>query len=90
MIDVDRYMRGPMLEPIRGDRTLFEEVSVDEELGVVVWPNGADIDPDVLYGLHQPTWTIQEAGREDPPCPALISVAATGDWTTMSAKTVCI
>jgi hypothetical protein len=45
-----------VFEPIRSSRTLFEAVSVDPELGVVVWPNGADIDPDVLYGTHQPAW----------------------------------
>ena len=28
---------------------MFDQVSVDANLGTVVWPNGADIDPDVLY-----------------------------------------
>jgi Protein of unknown function (DUF2442) len=30
-------------------RSEFEKVSVDPELGTVRWPNGADLDPDVLY-----------------------------------------
>lgn len=64
VIDVDRYLRGPVFEPIREDRALFEAVSVDEELGVVVWPNGADIDPDVLYGLHDPAWVDHDAALD--------------------------
>jgi hypothetical protein len=27
----------------------FRQVRVDPNLGTVVWPNGADLDPDVLY-----------------------------------------
>ena len=27
----------------------FVQVRVDPELGTICWPNGADIDPDVLY-----------------------------------------
>jgi len=39
---------GPVFEPLR-DLALFAQVAVDEELGTVVWPNGADLAPDVLY-----------------------------------------
>jgi hypothetical protein len=60
-VDVERYLRGPVFEPIRKDRALFEAVSVDEELGVVVWPNGADIDSTVLYGAREPAWVEEEA-----------------------------
>ena len=32
------------------DPAYFSQVRVDPELGTVSWPNGADLDPDVLYG----------------------------------------
>jgi len=41
---------GPVFEPLHEDPQLFRQVRVDEELGTVVWPNGADLDPDVLHG----------------------------------------
>jgi len=31
------------------DPALFARVEVDAEAGTIVWPNGADLDPDVLY-----------------------------------------
>ncbi len=31
------------------DHTEFLRVRVDAELGTICWPNGADLDPDVLY-----------------------------------------
>lgn len=31
------------------DRAEFRKVSVHPELGVICWPNGADLDSDVLY-----------------------------------------
>ncbi|HEX6143887.1 MAG TPA: DUF2442 domain-containing protein [Geminicoccaceae bacterium] len=34
--------------PLR-DPEVFGRVEVDHELGCVRWPNGADLDPDVLY-----------------------------------------
>jgi hypothetical protein len=49
-------MRGPVFQPLLDDRQLFQAVRVDPEIGTVVWPNGADQDPDVLHGSHEPAW----------------------------------
>ena len=63
VIDIERFLRGPVFEPLKQDRTLFESVAVDAELGAIVWPNGADIDPDVLYGTREPAWTEDAAEK---------------------------
>ena len=34
----------------------FRRVAVDDELGTIVWPNGADVCPDLLYA-----WATGEA-----------------------------
>lgn len=36
--------------PLR-DKRVFDQVRVDADAGTIVWPNGADLDPDVLYAL---------------------------------------
>ena len=56
-IDLEGELWGPVFEPLRADRELFRQVRVDEELGTIVWPNGADMDPDVLHGDFEPTET---------------------------------
>jgi hypothetical protein len=33
------------------DPAYFRQLRVDSGLGTIVWPNGADLDPDVLYSL---------------------------------------
>jgi hypothetical protein len=33
------------------DEEYFAQVRVDPDVGTVTWPNGADLDPDVLYSL---------------------------------------
>jgi hypothetical protein len=37
-----------VFEPLR-DAKEFAKVRVNPEIGTIVWPNGADLDPDVLY-----------------------------------------
>ena len=63
VMDLDIYLRGPVFEPIRNDAKLFRAVRVDEEAGTIVWPNGADVDPDVLYLGLKPAW--MEAEEEE-------------------------
>ena len=48
-----------LFEPLR-DPAYFAQVRVDPELGTVAWPNGADLDPDVLYGRVTGTPILQE------------------------------
>ncbi len=31
------------------DPAFFSQVSVDADAGTIIWPNGADLDPDVLF-----------------------------------------
>ena len=56
VVDLDPLLRGPIFEPLRTNPDLFSTVHVDDELGTIVWANGADIDPDVLYGTYVPAW----------------------------------
>jgi len=49
VVDLSPYLRGPVFRPIRDDPEMFRAVRVDGRLGTIVWPNGADLDPDVLY-----------------------------------------
>ena len=36
--------------PLR-EREYFVKVCVNPELGTICWPNGVDLDPDVLYSM---------------------------------------
>jgi hypothetical protein len=39
-----------IFEPLKS-RNYFVQVHVNRETGTIEWPNGADLDPDVLYAL---------------------------------------
>lgn len=46
-VDLRPLMHGPIFDELLADGELFNQVAVQR--GTLVWPNGADIDPDVLY-----------------------------------------
>ncbi len=60
VVEVDRVVKNytGVVAPLLQDE-YFRQVKVNTELGTVVWPNGADLCPDVLYsqatGISIPT-----------------------------------
>lgn len=51
-VDMDRIVEQytGIFAPL-ADEAYFRQVRVDHELGTIVWPNGADVCPDVLYSF---------------------------------------
>lgn len=55
-VDLEPFLRGKVFESLRKDEKSFRKVKVDKRMGTIVWENGADIDPDVLYHGLKPAW----------------------------------
>ena len=53
-IDLGPYLHGPVFDAIRRDENVFRAMKIED--GTIVWGNGADIDPDVLYYGLTPAW----------------------------------
>ncbi len=47
-IDFRPILAGEIYGPLR-DEKLFNQVEVDPEVHTLVWPNGADFDPETLH-----------------------------------------
>jgi hypothetical protein len=43
---------GPVFRQLYDDPALFAQVYVDPDEATTVWPNGADLAPEVLHGDH--------------------------------------
>ena len=56
-IDLADDLWGEVFEPLK-DPDEFSSLSVDPELGTLVWPNGADFAPEFLYQKLQPEYRL--------------------------------
>jgi Protein of unknown function (DUF2442) len=48
VLDLEKYLGRGIFKELRRIGK-FKQLRVDAELGTIVWPNGADIAPEVLY-----------------------------------------
>lgn len=48
VIDFEPVLSGPLFGQLH-DPNMFGQVKLDKDIGTLIWPNGADIDPTVLH-----------------------------------------
>jgi hypothetical protein len=53
-VDLSAWERRGVFEPL-ADPAYFRQVALDQQLGTIVWPNGADIAPETLH-----SWVVLE------------------------------
>ena len=51
-INFEPILAGELYRPLR-DLNLFNQVRIDPEVHTLVWPNGADFDPETLHDWPQ-------------------------------------
>lgn len=61
VIDLQPFLEGLVLELLK-DPVFFRQVKADPDAGTVVWANGADLGPDVLYAKSVPLKLPDELG----------------------------
>lgn len=49
IVDISKMVKFSGVFAPLTDYNYFSKMSVNPDLGTISWPNGADIDPDVLY-----------------------------------------
>lgn len=50
-----------VFEPLK-DAAYFRQVRVEPDVGTIIWPNGADVCPDVLYEKSRPLAGVKASG----------------------------
>ena len=63
VVDLDGVLEGELYGPLK-DPALFRRVRLDPDLGNLVWPNGADFDPEILHDWPERRSAMLEAATE--------------------------
>ena len=63
LIDFKPVLAGELFGPLR-DLAVFNEVRIDPEVHTLVWPNGADFDPDTLHDWPQYAQALAARARQ--------------------------
>ncbi len=63
-IDLEAELWGEIFEPLK-DKTQFSRLSLNVELGTIVWPNGADFAPEFLYEKLCPSYKLKSKTEND-------------------------
>lgn len=53
LVDLEAHLDGEIFEPLK-DINYFKTVRVNPDLDTIVWDNGADMSPDLLYEMGKP------------------------------------
>lgn len=62
-IDFRPVLAGEIYGPLR-ELSLFDQVRIDPEVHTLVWPNGADFDPETLHDWPRCAAAFAERARE--------------------------
>ena len=62
VVDFQPVLRGELYGPLR-DLVLFNQVALDSEARTLVWPNGADFDPETLHEWPRSAAAFAEMAR---------------------------
>lgn len=63
-VDLAGELWGQIFEPLK-QKSLFAQFSLNDELGTIVWPNGADFAPEFLYQKLRPDYSLRPAPKSD-------------------------
>jgi hypothetical protein len=63
IVDLEGVLHGELYSPLR-DPKIFQQVQVDGETGVPVWPGGADFDPAILHDWDQHRLEFEDAATK--------------------------
>jgi Protein of unknown function (DUF2442) len=62
-IDFAPALAGELYGPLK-DLSLFHQVRIDPEVSTLVWPNGADFDPETLHDWPRYAAALAQRARE--------------------------